>query len=239
MKRILDIGCGQGERTDYLSKIKGNLVWGIDVDKKNIEICKKNNKKVQYFVGTAEKLDFKGDYFDEIYLNEVLEHVQNVIRTLKNIRKVLKPKAKLFLSVPLKESEAGLKKMNPSYPKEIGHKREFSKEEIIDLMTKRGFKVLSYKKYNSFEHFYWMFLLKRNVHILNQNAKIKEKYIIIKIIKELLNQDNFYIYKKRGVKNNFILFIKTILFPFSRFLDLININKKQSLILEKKSIFIK
>jgi len=124
--------------------------------------------------------------------------------------------------------------MNDTYSQEIGHKREFSKKEIIDLMIDNGFKVLSYKKYNSFEHFYWMFLFKRNVHILNQNAKIKEKYILIKIIKELLNQDNFYIYKKEGVKNKIILFIKTILFPFSRFLDWININKKQSLILENE-----
>jgi len=64
--------------TDYLNKKKGNLVVGIDPSLENIRICKQNNKEVKYFVMTSEELDFKANYFDEIYLNEVLEHVQDV-----------------------------------------------------------------------------------------------------------------------------------------------------------------
>jgi len=69
---------------------------------------------------------------------------------------------------------------------------------------------------------------------LNQNARIDKKNPFLKFVKESLNQDNFYIYKERGLKNKVFLLAKIILLPLSRILDHILINKKQMAVVENE-----
>lgn len=230
MKKILDVGCGTGEFLNSL-KTKNDQLWGIDISKKNIKKANslfKNN--ANFSVSPAEKLNFEDESFDEIYFLEVLEHVDNLYKVIDEIRRVLKKGGKLTISVPLKESEEALIKLNPSYPSEIGHKRFFGKKDFLNLF-KDGFKILNYKKYNAIETFYWKKIFKSGIKIKDSNAKLsKKENILLKIIKELFNQDNFFVYKR---KNELIYFSKLIFLPFSKILDKIYLNKKQQITLVK------
>jgi len=159
--KILDIGCGAGEWTNHLNKIKENVVWGIDPSRDNINICVEKNNKINYQICSAEKMKFKENFFDEIHMNEVLEHVDNLHLVLKKIKKILKPHGKLHISVPNKESELMLLKIHPNYPNEIGHKHIFSKRKFLFLLQENKFRLLKYKSTIHLNTFTGRFCLKK------------------------------------------------------------------------------
>lgn len=92
--RMLEIGCGNGYYLSLLNRLdfKLNLI-GIDNDKvalKNAKIYIKN-KSVKLLYSDAESLPFPENNFDKIIMSEVIEHVENEERVLKEAYRVLKP----------------------------------------------------------------------------------------------------------------------------------------------------
>ena len=78
----LDIGCGN-------AKVKGCL--GIDtIRTKDVDIIADLNKG----------LPFRCSVFDEVYMNHVLEHVDDVIKVLEEVHRVLKAGGKVIIKVP-------------------------------------------------------------------------------------------------------------------------------------------
>ena len=75
MKKILDLGSGDGFFAYTLSRKKDNDVYGIDLSKESISISKKRYSRVNFQVMNSEKMKFKNNFFDEIYAMDVLEHV--------------------------------------------------------------------------------------------------------------------------------------------------------------------
>lgn len=229
-KRILDAGCGTGEFANSLKKLE-NEIWGIDISKENISKAKRLfGEKINFRVKALEDLDFKAGFFDEIYCREVLEHVEDLDKTVFLLSKILKKEGKLTVSIPTAKSENVLIRINPGYRSEIGHKRVFNKLDLLKLF-KKDFKVISYRRYNSIETIYWKVVFKKGIRIKNQNALLSQREgLILKTIKELLNQDNFFVYKD----NNLIYLAKKILFPITKILDALFVNKKQEVTLIKK-----
>lgn len=90
---ILDIGCADGAFTEViLAKSKAKRVTAIDVSEKNISWAKKHWKKtikIKFVVGDAHHLKFKNHSFDAVFALEVLEHVFEPKKVLKEIKRVL------------------------------------------------------------------------------------------------------------------------------------------------------
>jgi len=78
----LDIGCGN-------AKVEGCL--GIDINR---------TRDVDILADVEVGLPFRDSVFDEVYMNHVLEHVDDVIRVLEEVYRVLKPGGKVFIRVP-------------------------------------------------------------------------------------------------------------------------------------------
>ena len=57
-------------------------VWGIDIDKKKIEQAKNNFKNINFKTSASETLNFKNNFFDIVFFNEVLEHVEDDKKTI-------------------------------------------------------------------------------------------------------------------------------------------------------------
>jgi len=95
--KVLDIGCGIGA---FLEKFKneGADVYGIDIDKDKINIAKE--KFYNVFVSPAEKLNFNNNFFDVIFLHEVLEHVDDDVKTINEAFRVLKKGGKIIIFTP-------------------------------------------------------------------------------------------------------------------------------------------
>ncbi len=107
---ILDQGAGEGvwmnEFTNYTSPSK---IFGFDIDKENFEKFQELqtgvdiNKKIplqNFKICPAEKLDFDSNFFDVVFSNEVLEHVQDDNKSVKEVIRVLKPGGYFVIFTP-------------------------------------------------------------------------------------------------------------------------------------------
>ena len=101
-KNVLDIGCGGGLISELLAKTNAQ-VTGIDENIYNIKQAKEhakiNSLKITYKNQSLD-LFFKKNKkkFDLILCLEVLEHVDNVEKTIEKISKLMNPDGTLILS---------------------------------------------------------------------------------------------------------------------------------------------
>jgi ubiquinone/menaquinone biosynthesis C-methylase UbiE len=99
-KFILDCGCGSG---DYLLSFfnYSEKVFGIEYSEKKVEKFKSFGISVANVVqGNIEDMPFDHQKFDLVLLNEVLEHIPNQEKALKEIYRVLKKDGVLIVMAP-------------------------------------------------------------------------------------------------------------------------------------------
>ncbi|HYN44748.1 MAG TPA: class I SAM-dependent methyltransferase [Candidatus Limnocylindrales bacterium] len=136
--KMLDIGCGTGASTWYLSR-EGFSAYGIDGSETAIKIAKERfkneNLEGEFNVGDFIKLDYPTNFFDCVIDVVALQH--NAPECLKvildEIFRVLKPNGKIF-SIVLSNKSKLSKESNACKGK--GYIHFFSKEEITDLFSK-------------------------------------------------------------------------------------------------------
>ncbi len=99
---ILDVGCGGGLISEPLARLGANTT-GIDAGEENIKIAmlhaKKSGLEINYRHSTVEgELLAGGTTYDAVVSMEVVEHVENPERFIKDCAKLLKPGGVMFLS---------------------------------------------------------------------------------------------------------------------------------------------
>lgn len=100
---ILEIGCGPGEVTNYLSDYV-RVIVGIDINKDFILYANLDSRirNGYYYVMDATKMNFSDSLFDIAICSQVLEHVDNPNKLMQETYRVLKPKGICYLAVPNK-----------------------------------------------------------------------------------------------------------------------------------------
>lgn len=100
--KILDIGCGDGYYLFLLSNLGNFDLVGIDRDRKALFAARNqvNNKKIKLIQGDILKLPFQKETFNKIILSEVLEHLEDDGKALREIARVIKKKGILVITVP-------------------------------------------------------------------------------------------------------------------------------------------
>jgi SAM-dependent methyltransferase len=95
--RILDVGCGTGANIQMLSKF--GLAEGVDVSHEALEFCRARGvAKVKQ--GVAEALPYEDASFDLVTGLDVVEHLDDDVAGLKEMRRVLRPGGRALVFVP-------------------------------------------------------------------------------------------------------------------------------------------
>lgn len=144
MKRLLDVGCGPGAivSVGYYKKLKNTKIFGIDNLKKNLLLIKKRFPEGTFKYAHAEKLPFPNAYFDYILARHILEHVDDIDKSLNEIKRVSKKGATVMIAVPHYRMENTLRKLDSHYLGEgHHHKRMINKTSLENLLKKHGFQI--------------------------------------------------------------------------------------------------
>ena len=106
-KKVLDIGCGAGQITDYLTR-KGFNVVGIDFSQKLLEIAKTNFPNSRFSLADICEYEQK-EKVDGIITKDMLFHLpdEDLIQVLQRFRRLLKSDGSLciIMDIPKQAGE--------------------------------------------------------------------------------------------------------------------------------------
>lgn len=153
--KVLDIGSADGMFTEVITEKSGaKKVIGIDVLELSIDWSNKyykKNKKMEFKKGDVHKLDFPENEFDAVFALEVLEHVFDPTKALKEIKRVLKKGGYAVLLVPaenwLFEIVWFLWHFSGRMVWKHTHLHKYSNSKLTHLCKEVGFKIEKDEKF--------------------------------------------------------------------------------------------
>lgn len=155
-KTVLDIGCGNGTLSAVLKEQYGIETWGIEL--MDSEAIKAKEVMHQVLVGPCENLipELPDNYFDAVYLNDVLEHLSNPNEVLKQLKSKLKPSGVIISSIPnIRYHKALIEivfrqdfKYQESGILDFTHLRFFTSKSIQRMYRELGFEIILHKGIN-------------------------------------------------------------------------------------------
>jgi SAM-dependent methyltransferase len=94
---LLDIGCGPGTITaDLAARVAPGHVVAVDqsadvLDVARAEVERRNLSNVSFATADVHRLDFRDDAFDVVHAHQVLQHVEDPVQALREMRRVCRP----------------------------------------------------------------------------------------------------------------------------------------------------
>jgi SAM-dependent methyltransferase len=127
--RVLDVACGTGYGSDYLSETVHQVV-GIDVASGVVSRCraKYSSPRIAFLGMDGAALGFRSGVFDAIVSQDTIEHVPNDCGFVAELSRVLRPGGVLVLFTP-QGKEPGRKPDDPF------HIREYTRAELLALLN--------------------------------------------------------------------------------------------------------
>ncbi len=95
--RILDIGCGTGANLEMLAPF--GETEGVDVSTEALAFCRERGLQ-NVRQGEAEHLPYEDGSFDLVTALDVVEHLDDDVAGLREMRRVLRPAGRALLFVP-------------------------------------------------------------------------------------------------------------------------------------------
>ena len=102
---IMDLGCGNGEYSFLMARIRTNHITALDSSPERRggiqKLIRENaHSNITVVDGDAHQLPWKANTFDAVFCNTVLEHVPHPEQVIKEIHRVLKKQGTVLLSIP-------------------------------------------------------------------------------------------------------------------------------------------
>jgi SAM-dependent methyltransferase len=92
-RRILEVGCGEGELAERMQRELGGKVIAIDQSPRMVELTRRRG--VDARIGQAEQLEFDDEGFECVVAAWMLYHVRDLDRALAETARVLTPSGRL------------------------------------------------------------------------------------------------------------------------------------------------
>lgn len=148
-KIFIDAGCGNGAYSRYMAnQYPQSKIIAFDFEKKLVTLAKEltNQKRINFFTHDLTKKNTQLlNKADIVWSLDVLEHIKNYKKAVKNLTLMVKKNGYLILHVPLINQRRWLKYFN-DWTHETHEHEGFQKKEITDLL--KNFKIV--KEINTF-----------------------------------------------------------------------------------------
>jgi len=133
---ILEVGCGHGGILGHLQDV-GCIVAGCDPESIATEYAKSQGLDIRH--GFDDQLsDFEGKA-DAVVLSHVLEHVEEPIKFLSKIGRLLKSEGVIYVEVPGINNPRVVHK---GYGAQLGHLVYFTEKTLRDTASAAGYEVI-------------------------------------------------------------------------------------------------
>lgn len=131
--RILDVGCGTGANMHAFTRLAPTI--GIDASMDALHFCRKRGIQ-GVALSPVEELPFGCGTFDVVTALDVLEHIDDDLHALREIRRVTKPEGLVLITVPAygflwSEHDEALK-----------HRRRYTAHELRNKLVITQFEVV-------------------------------------------------------------------------------------------------
>lgn len=173
--QLLDIGCGTGATMDNLRQY--GEVQGIDLATIPLSFSRRRGHN-RTMCASATALPFADGSFDLITALDVIEHLDDDVKGLSEIRRTLKPGAPAVIYVPAFQALWG-----PN-DDQSGHKRRYRLPELQAAVEKAGLKVERIS-YSNFAMFLPIWLGRKLLNLLGR-SEASENRINHPLINKLL-----------------------------------------------------
>lgn len=133
--KLIEIGCGGGQGLNIFLD-KSQQIIGYDIDKKNIDICKKNykdNPKIKFIRADVENIDFEQNSIGSALLFETIYYLKKPYFFFEKLHNSLEKNGKIIICSANKDWHS----FNPS----PFSTKYFSLKELHDLGKQCSFEV--------------------------------------------------------------------------------------------------
>jgi len=145
-EKVLDIGSGNGFLSyDMVTKVKGVKVTGIEINEQNVNFARNHYKhdNLNFIKGDALGDNIPEGQYDVVTLSNVLEHIEERVNFLKNLRREFKPK-RFIIRVPVFERDWKVplkKELGLDYRLDATHFIEYTQESFTKELKESGLKI--------------------------------------------------------------------------------------------------
>lgn len=179
--KVLELGAGTGIFTKLLLESNPELVCAIEPSNALFSALEKrfeNEKRLLPFEGTLDSYLNNGSTptFHTVVLVNVLEHIEDDVRTLRKVYEILEPNGHLLLFVP------ALRILYGVHDKLVGHFRRYSRKELKEKCQETGFEPVRLFYFDLIGAPLWFLqtrVLQRPVHRMNARMiKLFDDYLV-------------------------------------------------------------
>ncbi len=131
-RQALDLGCGAGLNLDHLAEYAQPV--GTDFSEEALHFCMARGHK-RLCKADAAELPFRDRQFDIITALDVIEHLDDDLTALVELRRTLRPGGLLIISVPAYPT------LWSYWDDILGHRRRYTVGALRDVVMKAGLTV--------------------------------------------------------------------------------------------------
>ena len=184
--KFLEVGAGKGGLIPFYKKLANDITI-IEPEKKLFKILKKKyfNKKIKIEKKTIKDIKKK---YDTIIYYDVLEHIKNDLKEIKDASKKLNKNGYLIFSVPAYQA------FYSSFDKSVGHYKRYNKQDFLKLEKKTNLKIEKLAYYDSMG---FLFLVLNKIFFLKQ-TNLKNKIYLWNLLMPLSKFIDFLTFNKFG-----------------------------------------
>jgi SAM-dependent methyltransferase len=187
--KILEIGCSGGPLLNLLSSHGYSQIFGIDISKKAVRLCRARGFK-DVFPMNGAKPHFDSGEFDLIIASDVLEHIQDDEKAVKEWRRLLKREGTIICFVPAFES------LWSKHDEDNEHCRRYTKTDLEKIFVKNGLKIIRSSYWNialflptlCYRFLMRTFFKQSLIHQLKES-----NYALNYLLKKILSIENFFL----------------------------------------------